>query len=298
MPALSTVLGLAALASTLVRAAPIDARGPPRHWATGYLEDYDAYHLRYLALGCQNKHNTTFFDDCCHPLLATQSLSDRPDYCTPNATAIASASSYIASTSLYGPPTTTATVTGADATTTCTTDEATTTPATTPAAAATTPTTTKAAPTTTTDTPKAVYAEPTTTKTTTTQAYVAPTTQAAATTTKASSSGGGSGTQTGGYATYFYQGGAAGACGNYHSDSDYIIAIDSAWWPDMGSSVSQYCGRWITVQNTNNGKTVTAQVADVCPSCVNGNSLDLSVGAFTAIASTGDGMVPINWWWA
>jgi expansin (peptidoglycan-binding protein) len=31
--------------------------------------------------------------------------------------------------------------------------------------------------------------------------------------------------------------------------------------------------------------------------CANGNSLDLSVGAFTAIASEADGMVPITWTW-
>lgn len=44
-------------------------RAQPQGWATGYLEGYDQYHTRYMALGCEGKHNTTFFNDCCHPLL-------------------------------------------------------------------------------------------------------------------------------------------------------------------------------------------------------------------------------------
>lgn len=139
--------------------------------------------------------------------------------------------------------------------------------------------------------------------TTSTSAWVAPTTsssKAAAATTSAASSGGSGQTMTGGFATYFYQGGNAGACGTVHSDSDYGIAIDSnGWWADYASNNnSPTCGRKIAITNTNNGKTVTATVWDVCPTCVSDNSLDLSVGAFNAIASEGDGMVPITWQWA
>lgn len=32
-------------------------------------QNYTAYHERYLKWDCENKHNTTFFDKCCHPLL-------------------------------------------------------------------------------------------------------------------------------------------------------------------------------------------------------------------------------------
>ncbi len=39
-------------------------------------------------------------------------------------------------------------------------------------------------------------------------------------------------------------------------------------------------------------------VADECPSCENANSIDLSVGAFTAIATEAEGMIPITWDWA
>ena len=33
------------------------------------LQNYDAYHGRYMDWGCENQHNTTFFEKCCHPLL-------------------------------------------------------------------------------------------------------------------------------------------------------------------------------------------------------------------------------------
>ncbi|KAK0503331.1 hypothetical protein EDD18DRAFT_628532 [Armillaria luteobubalina] len=70
------------------------ARSQPADYAAGYLEAYDVYHTRYLAIGCQNQHNTQFFDDCCHPLLATETVAaNRPAYCAANATASASASS-------------------------------------------------------------------------------------------------------------------------------------------------------------------------------------------------------------
>ena len=43
---------------------------------------------------------------------------------------------------------------------------------------------------------------------------------------------------------------------------------------------------------TFNAQSVTVTIADVCPTCDNGNSIDLSVGAFKAIAELGDGHVP------
>jgi hypothetical protein len=75
-----------------------------------------------------------------------------------------------------------------------------------------------------------------------------------------------SGDNQGGFATYFYQGGNAGACGNYHSDGEKGVAIDSAWWPNF-SSPSEHCGKWVTITNTNTGATTTAQIWDVCPTC-------------------------------
>ena len=32
-------------------------------------QQYDTYHSRYIALDCPSKHNSSFFDQCCHPLL-------------------------------------------------------------------------------------------------------------------------------------------------------------------------------------------------------------------------------------
>ena len=46
------------------------------------------------------------------------------------------------------------------------------------------------------------------------------------------------------------------------------------------------------VTNTDNGKSVTATVAEACTTCGSQNDLDLSVGAFTRIAAEEDGSVP------
>lgn len=277
---LTSVVAIAAIAGSIVSAAPIAQRDQPAGWATGYLEDYNTYHTRYLALDCQDQHNTTFFDDCCHPLLATESLSDRPSYCTPNATESSSAAAVVAETS--------APVAGSTASAT-TTDSASADVATEYAQAAASSSASPAAASSSAAVDNNVAYAPAKASSTSSAAP-------AASSSASSSSGGSSGTvETGGYATYFYQGGQAGACGTVHSDSDLVIAIDIAWYGNTGSE-SSYCGKSITVQNTQNGKEVTAVVADVCPTCANGNSLDLSVGAFTAIATEAEGQVPINWW--
>ncbi len=54
-----------------------------------------------------------------------------------------------------------------------------------------------------------------------------------------------------------------------------------------------HCGAsvWITF----NDKTINAKVADECPSCVSSTSIDLSVAAFTALASQDVGMVSVQW---
>ncbi|CAE6471557.1 hypothetical protein ACGC1H_005312 [Rhizoctonia solani] len=107
--------------------------------------------------------------------------------------------------------------------------------------------------------------------------------------------GSGSGeTYTGGHGTYFYQNGVAGACGKVHSDDDYIVAVDYRRYGDL-SKQSDLCGKKVKVTNTKNGKSVTCVVADACPTCNNGNSLDLSRGAFQEIATLDDGLVPITY---
>lgn len=117
----------------------------------------------------------------------------------------------------------------------------------------------------------------------------------AAESTQAASSGSGE-VHSGGFATYFYQGGNAGACGQYNSDSSMGVAIDHEIWGSDFSQGSDLCGKQMVI--TRGDRSVTATVWDVCPTCANGNSLDLSVGAFNAIASESEGMVPITWQWA
>ncbi|KAI0032717.1 hypothetical protein K488DRAFT_85623 [Vararia minispora EC-137] len=98
---------------------------------------------------------------------------------------------------------------------------------------------------------------------------------------------------TGGYATYYYQFGGYGACGNINPDSALIVALESQRY------TSSLCGRQVQITNLNNGAQVTATIADNCPGCGgNTNSLDLSVGSWVAIGrSEADGsQVPISWY--
>ncbi|KPV75755.1 uncharacterized protein RHOBADRAFT_13548, partial [Rhodotorula graminis WP1] len=91
-----------------------------------------------------------------------------------------------------------------------------------------------------------------------------------------------------GSATFYSQGGNAGSCGNYASDSDYVVAVNAA---QMNSG---WCGRTVKITNKANGATITAKVADTCPGCSYG-SLDLSTGAFGAIGNYDTGVLPIAW---
>ncbi|KAJ3799947.1 RlpA-like double-psi beta-barrel-protein domain-containing protein-containing protein [Lentinula aff. detonsa] len=99
---------------------------------------------------------------------------------------------------------------------------------------------------------------------------------------------------TGGNATYYLQNGNAGACGEYNSDSALIAAMDTARYGDTGQ-VSPLCGKYVKITNINNQKTVTVKIADACPTCNSENSIDLSQGAFTQIATIEEGEVPITW---
>jgi len=93
---------------------------------------------------------------------------------------------------------------------------------------------------------------------------------------------------TGGQATFFFQGGAAGACGQVHADSDLIVALPQALFS------SSLCSQQVQITNTQNQQTVTATVADECPSC-NAQSLDLSQGAFEQIGDLSAGVLSIQW---
>ncbi|GBE81947.1 hypothetical protein SCP_0403230 [Sparassis crispa] len=98
----------------------------------------------------------------------------------------------------------------------------------------------------------------------------------------------------GGFATYYYQNGVAGACGTVHSDYNFICAMDQALYGYSGNA-SPLCGQQVLITNTDNGQSVTVTIADDCPTCRNSNSIDLSVAAFQAIADLSTGIVPISW---
>lgn len=64
----SKSLFVAFTAVAAVSAYVVPRTQPPAGWWTEGMEDYNAYHTRYLALECQNQHGKPFFDLCCHPL--------------------------------------------------------------------------------------------------------------------------------------------------------------------------------------------------------------------------------------
>lgn len=51
----------------------------------------------------------------------------------------------------------------------------------------------------------------------------------------------------------------------------------------------------VSVTNTQNGQSVNITMEDKCPGCA-ADSLDLSVGAFTAIGQEAQGVLPISWY--
>ncbi|KAH9981184.1 RlpA-like double-psi beta-barrel-protein domain-containing protein-containing protein [Lactifluus volemus] len=91
-----------------------------------------------------------------------------------------------------------------------------------------------------------------------------------------------------GDATFYKQDGAKGACGQAHSDEDFICALDRRFYAD-----GKYCGKKIRI--TGNGKQVTVVVADECMGCDSPHSLDLSVAAFHKLADEKAGVAHITW---
>ncbi|KIY72160.1 hypothetical protein CYLTODRAFT_418137 [Cylindrobasidium torrendii FP15055 ss-10] len=144
-----------------------------------------------------------------------------------------------------------------------------------------TPTSTQA-PETTSTPPADTYTPPADTYTPPAETYSAP-----AQTTTASS--GGQGTGYSGTATYFFQNGVAGACGNVNSDDAFIVAIPYALWGDQNSR-SDNCGKTVTMCNDKTGSCIDATVADLCPTCVGDYSIDLSQGLYNALAAGADGV--------
>jgi len=259
----------------------------PTSW-TAILEPYDVYHRRYIALQCYEKHNTHYFNQCCRPFLASES-SNLIHHCVPH-------------TATPHPSTGGAFDDSED----CEevddfmdeparphrqlsqrSDDA---------------------------RPSHVIAP--------SQSQIAetsPTIGTLASSTPMHISGSSRLTQmkkhghiiaskhtlhsdfgqvyTGGYATYFYQNGNAGACGRVHSDDDLIAAIDADRYGNLGLK-SDLCGRKVKITNPSRDKSVVVTIVDACPTCRNSNSIDLSLGAFRQIADVSQGIVSITWAYA
>ncbi|KAH9030572.1 hypothetical protein EDB83DRAFT_1848022 [Lactarius deliciosus] len=252
-----TSLALAAVSAVSGFVVPRMSLSPPNGWETDILEPYCQYRERYLALQCQHKHGRPFFDQSCHPLLATQKLESRPPQYIPDDCGDGSDNTTISPSS---------SLTNVTPMPTYISPKPTHTPE--PSSSTSSP---KPSPSTSTPKPKA-----------------------SPTLVSRSSEGSNGSDVNDGQASYFYQNGVAGACGTVHSDDDFICAMDQTRYGDSDSK-SSLCGQQVWITNTQNGKNVTVTVADDCSSCINANSIGLSKAAFKAIASLSDGVVPIEW---
>lgn len=262
-------LALATVASVSGLAIPRD--GKPATYGN-WLEDYDQYHTRYLAIGCKGQQGTPFFESCCRPMLKDQVLEKvRPAQCIPGA----SSSAVIAAN-----PTLTVSATPSPSAT----DDA--------------------------DedwcyegdedcecadgSELSSAVEPVVTPTpkpnTTVQSTAAP----APTTTQPATNNGNGEVVKGGFATFFYQNGVAGACGKVHSDNDLVAALTGKFYGDF-SQTSNKCGQTVRVTRTSTGKSVDVIVADGCPTCGTDGSIDLSTAAFRQLGTEDEGMFPIEY---
>jgi len=95
-----------------------------------------------------------------------------------------------------------------------------------------------------------------------------------------------------GKGTWYTQNGVAGSCGKVNPDSALIIAMNT---PQVSGGA--HCGKYVTLTNQANGKSVRAKVADECPGCSYG-SLDLSLAAFKAIGNLDTGVLSLKWTWS
>ncbi|KAJ6496733.1 hypothetical protein C8R47DRAFT_1011087 [Mycena vitilis] len=283
----------------------------PAGWATSYLETYDAYHSRYMGLHCEARHNTTFFDTCCHPLLATETAAEnRPACCAAGATVpcpgASSSSVAVAQTSSSAAhPESTAADNDDDD---CndedddnTDDEgdeecedegeedASTMLIKVPATSHIEKTSTHTPTTTSIETTTSAKATPTHTIP---KAVSTPeTTEATSILTAATSAKTATGDFiTGGFGTWFTQNGVAGACGKVHKDTDFVVALQTEKYA-RGAN----CGRMIRVTDLTTGKTVDGLVADECPTCDNTACVDMSLGMFKAFTSLSVGMFKIKY---
>lgn len=85
--------------------------------------------------------------------------------------------------------------------------------------------------------------------------------------------------------TYYNPG--LGACGETNTDSDAVAAVSSAVYNSGGG-----CNKVATISY--NGKSTTARVVDLCPSCATG-SIDVSPTVFQALSPLSAGRIQVTW---
>ncbi|KAL7336400.1 hypothetical protein BJY59DRAFT_656399 [Rhodotorula toruloides] len=83
------------------------------------------------------------------------------------------------------------------------------------------------------------------------------------------------------WSTSLAENGVAGNCGQVNSDDSYIVALPTSTY--AGGS---HCGQSVKITRSDTGQSITAKVADSCPTCNNASCLDLSVGAYKALGGT------------
>lgn len=277
----SSIVLAFSVASAAVLPLARDVQAPPGYWSG--LENYGTYSARYTALSCQTQHNTTFFAKCCHPMLKTETLADRPAECNPANTEEEcdddeSSSAAPAATPAPATPAPAGALAPAPAqqkSSSSSTHSSSATPAPSP------PPVVNAAPKPAAPAPKPSPPAP---KPAAPSPAPAPAPAAASPSNEI----------TGGFGTWFTQNGVAGACGTVHSDSDLIVALDEqAYGPGCGNSV--HCGKTITITDLATGNTAQGTVADCCPTCTNFGSVDMSTGLFQKFAPLSVGELNIKY---
>jgi len=78
----------------------------------------------------------------------------------------------------------------------------------------------------------------------------------------------------------YYAGVGEGACGAWHTDSEFVVALTTLMW-DNGA----HCGK--EIQISSRGKSTTAKIVDECMGCPY-NGLDLSQSLFSFFVGEGN----------
>lgn len=241
----------------------------------GYLEPYEAYSARYAAIGCTGKHGTPFFEACCHPLLATETLEEhRPAECNapaaPVATPVQDAPAASEPVLIEVPED------NDDDLEDCEEDEE-----------ESHATTSTPAPSSSPEPPKEEPTKEEPPKEEPPKEEPPKEEPPKDDNNNDGPSNGGGQVFSGGRVTWYEQHGNPGHCGEYHADSDLIAAMNTAQFYDL-----DVCGKDIEI--TGNGNTVRVKVVDSCPGC-HPNSVDLSTGAFKALGSLDLGIIDVSW---